>query len=102
MAEADLTVSARSHLALRFEAALQELCEVFRWWTTAGHKRSVSGIAEIDRIFRQLPAERHEMSAAAFHDLLVILKHGIADGKLLFTMTSSSHLPGTVGISPEG
>jgi hypothetical protein len=41
------------------------------------------------------------MSAAAFHDLLVILKYGIADGKLLFTMTFCSHLPRIAGISPE-
>lgn len=41
------------------------------------------------------------MSAAAFHALLVILKYGIADGNLLFTMTSCSHLPGILGISPE-
>jgi hypothetical protein len=71
------------------------------WVAQFGQERSVSGVAEIDRIFRQLPAERHEMSAAAFHDLLVIMKCGIASGKLLFTMTSCSHLRGIVGISPE-
>jgi hypothetical protein len=69
--------------------------------TTTGQKRSVSGIAEIDGIWRRSPAERYEMSAAAFHYLLVIVKYGIAGGKLLFTMTSCSHLPGIVGISPE-
>ena len=39
------------------------------------------------------------MSAAAFRDLLITVKRTIADGKLLFTMTSCSHFPGIVGIN---
>ncbi len=69
--------------------------------TVTGQERSVSGIAEIDGIWRWLSAERFEMSAAAFHDLFVIVKYGIAGAKLLYTMTSCSHLHGIVGISPE-
>ncbi len=52
-------------------------------------------------MWQPLPAETVEMRPAAFHTLLVILKYGIADGKLLFAMTSCSHMPGIVGISPE-
>jgi hypothetical protein len=86
---------------LTLTAVIQKNLETPSRSTTTGQKRAFNGVAEIDGILRQLPAERHEMSGAAFHDLLVILKYGIAGGKLLFTMTSCSHLPGIVGISPE-
>ena len=39
------------------------------------------------------------MRAAAFRDLLMMVKLNSADGKLLFTMTSCSHFPGIEGIS---
>jgi len=35
--------------------------------------------------------------SAAFRDLLIMVKRTRADGKLLFTMTSCSHVPGIVG-----
>ena len=39
------------------------------------------------------------MPAAAFRDLLMLMKRSSADGKLLITMTSWPHFSGTVGIN---
>lgn len=78
-----------------------DVCLVPGQTSENGQLRSVSGTAEIDGILHWLPTKRHEMSAASFRDLLVIVKYGIAGGMLLYTMISCSHLPGLVGISSE-
>ena len=48
-------------------------------------------------MWQQLPAEKIEITPAAFRDLLVVVKCCAAGGKLLFTMISGSLFHGIVG-----
>ena len=48
-------------------------------------------------MWQQLPAEKVEITPAAFRDLLVVVEFNTAGGNLLFTMISGSLFHGIVG-----